>query len=109
MERSLCQLLIINHYWVDGAEDRPAGTMRVYTAATHDYADWMVELFLIPVIGVLLAYVGYGLFSRKKKPTAGVGYSILGFLLRVAGPLLILFGALFWVFVWSMARPPVGH
>ena len=69
----------------------------------------MIELVLMPLIGIVVTCIGYGLLSRKKSPTAGVGYTILGFLFRVAGPLLIVLAALFWIFVWSMTRPPVGH
>jgi len=69
----------------------------------------MVELILIPVIGIVVTCVGYGPLSRKKNPEADVGFTILGFLFRLAGPLLIFSGALFWLFAWSMTRPPVGH
>ncbi|MGA2256139.1 MAG: hypothetical protein ABSG53_15940 [Thermoguttaceae bacterium] len=57
----------------------------------------MIELVLMPLIGIVVTCIGYGLLSRKKNPTAGVGYTTLGFLFRVAGPLLIRLAALFWM------------
>jgi hypothetical protein len=49
---------------------------------------------LILLLGVGFSYVGYGLLSLKRNPTAGVGFAGAGFLCRLAGPLLIVVVAL---------------
>ena len=41
----------------------------VYTRRTPT----MIELFLLPLIGIVVTCIGYGLLSRKKNPTAGIG------------------------------------
>jgi hypothetical protein len=62
-----------------------------------------MEIILIPLLGIAVTYIGYGPFSRKKNPTAGVGFAVIGFLFRLAGPLLIVWGILLWLFVISMS------
>jgi hypothetical protein len=57
---------------------------------------------LILLVGIGLTYLGYGPFSSKKNPTAGL--AVVGFLFRLAGPLLLVWDALLWLFVISMTR-----
>jgi hypothetical protein len=61
-----------------------------------------LELFLIPSLGVAVTYIGYRLLSRKKKQGAGVPFAVIGFLCRLAGPLLLVLSILLWLFVISM-------
>jgi hypothetical protein len=61
-----------------------------------------MEIILIPLLGIAVTYIGYGPFSRKKNPTAGVGFTVFGYLLRLAGPLLLVWAGLLWLFVISM-------
>jgi hypothetical protein len=63
----------------------------------------MVNLILIPLIGIGISCVGYGPLSMKRNPAAGVCFAIVGFLFRLFGPLLIVWGLFFWLFVFSMA------
>ena len=55
-------------------------------------------------LGIAVTYIGYGPFSLKKNPAAGVGVAVIGFLFRLAGPLLLVWDALLWLFVISMTR-----
>jgi hypothetical protein len=57
---------------------------------------------IIP-IGIAISYVSYGSFSRKRLPTAGVGFTIVGFIFRLAGAWLIVGGCFPWLFVFSIA------
>jgi hypothetical protein len=59
---------------------------------------------LILLLGIALTYLGYGPFSLKKNPAAGVAFVVVGFLLRLAGPLLLVWDALLWLFIVSMSR-----
>jgi hypothetical protein len=63
-----------------------------------------LDLFLIPVLGIAVSYLGYGALSRKKNPQAGVALATIGFPCRVAGPLLLVWAILLWLFVISMSR-----
>ena len=62
----------------------------------------MEVIILILLFGIGVSYVGYGPLSLKKNPTAGAGFAIVGFILRLAGPLILIVGvlllatALFW-------------
>jgi hypothetical protein len=69
----------------------------------------MANPLLILPIGIVITCIGYGPLSRKKNPTAGGFFIIVGFLFRVIGPLLIVWGAFFWVFLWSMAFDGSRH
>jgi hypothetical protein len=62
-----------------------------------------MEIILIPLLGIAVTYIGYGPFSLKKNPTAGVGFAVIGFLFRLAGPLLLVWATLLWLFVISMS------
>jgi hypothetical protein len=63
-----------------------------------------LDLILIPLLGIAVTYIGFGPFSRKKNPKALVGFAAVGFLCRLAGPLLLLWAILLWLFVNSMSR-----
>jgi hypothetical protein len=65
-----------------------------------------MEIILLPLLGIAVTYIGYGPFSLKKNATAGVGFAAIGFLFRLAGPLLLVWASLLWLFVISMTRPP---
>jgi hypothetical protein len=59
---------------------------------------------LILRLSIAVTYIGYGPFSRKKKPAAGVGVVVVGFLFRLAGPLLLVWDDQLRLFVISMTR-----
>jgi hypothetical protein len=63
-----------------------------------------MELVLIPLLGITWTYIGFGPLSRKKNPAAGGWFAVIGFLFRLAGPLLLVWAGLLWVFVISMSR-----
>ncbi len=63
---------------------------------------WITNPIVMLILGISFSYLGYGPLSRKKNPTAGVGLVVIGFLLRLAGPLLLVWDALLWLFVISM-------
>jgi hypothetical protein len=65
-----------------------------------------MQLILIPLIGIAVTYIGYGPLSRQRNPAQGAAVSLCGFLFRLAGPLLLVWAALLWLFVFSMTRPP---
>jgi hypothetical protein len=54
------------------------------------------------VLGIVTTYLGYGPFSTRNNPTAGTLFAVIGFLFRFAGPLLLVWDALLWIFVISM-------
>ena len=56
---------------------------------------------LILVLGIGLSYFGFGVFSKKKNPTAGASVAVVGFLFRFAGSLLLVWGV---ILVISMTR-----
>ena len=68
------------------------------------FHDLKTSPILILLLGIGLSYLGYSTFSLKKDPTAGVTFAVAGFLFRLAGPLLLVYGALLWLFVISMSR-----
>jgi len=68
----------------------------------HDLA---TNPILIIVLGIALIYLGYGPLSRKKNPTAGVAFVIVGFLCRVAGPMLALLLVPVLIYIISMIQP----
>jgi hypothetical protein len=57
---------------------------------------------LILLLGIGLTYVGYGPFSMKNNPTAGSLFAVIGFLFRLAGPLLLVWDVFLWIFIISM-------
>jgi hypothetical protein len=59
---------------------------------------------LILVLGIGLSYLGFGAFSKKKNPTAGASVAVFGFLFRLAGSLLLVWGVILCLFVISMTR-----
>jgi Na+/melibiose symporter-like transporter len=64
------------------------------------------ETILLPLLGIALTCIGYGPFSMKKNPSAGVGFAVIGFMFRLAGPLLLVAAILMGLFAFSMSRPP---
>jgi hypothetical protein len=52
----------------------------------------MEIIILILLVGIGSIYLGYGPLSLKKNPKAGAGFAVVGFLLRVVGPLFLAFG-----------------
>jgi len=64
----------------------------------------MTNPILILVLGSSLSYLGYGPFSIKKNPTAGVSVAVVGLLFRLAGSLLLVWDVFLWLFVISMTR-----
>jgi hypothetical protein len=57
----------------------------------------MVNQLLILPVGIAISCAGFGWFSRKKHPKAGVSFAVVGFVLRLAGALLIMYGAVPWL------------
>jgi hypothetical protein len=57
---------------------------------------------LLLLLGISVTYIGYGPLSLKKNPTAGSCFAVIGFLLRLAGPFLLIWDVLLWIFVVSM-------
>lgn len=64
------------------------------------------EMLLMPLLGMLMTYLGYGPCSSKKNPTAGLAFVCIGFLLRLGGTLLLLLTILWLLFTCSMTWPP---
>ena len=54
----------------------------------------MAFIILILVIGIGSTSVGYGPLSLKRNPGAGVAFAVVGFILRVVGPLFLVFGVM---------------
>ena len=65
-----------------------------------------MEIILLPLLGIAVTYIGYGPFSWKRNPTAGVGFVLVGFLFRLTGPLLLVLASIWWLFVISMSGRP---
>jgi hypothetical protein len=65
-----------------------------------------MQLILIPLLGIAVTYFGYVPLSRHRNPAQRATVALLGFLLRLAGPLLLVWAASLWLFVFSMTRPP---
>lgn len=61
----------------------------------------------IPIffLGIGLSCIGYGPLSLKKNPTAGIAFAGIGFLCRLAGPILLLWPGFWILFSISMAWP----
>jgi hypothetical protein len=68
------------------------------------FQDPRTNLILILLLGMGLTYLGYGPFSLRKNPAAGVAFAVVGFLFRLAGPLLLVLIALLGLFAISMSR-----
>ena len=69
----------------------------------------MVNLILIPLIGIAFTCVGYGPLSMKRNPEAGLCFAIVGFLFRLVGPLLIVWGLFFWLLGAKAFRGGFGY
>jgi hypothetical protein len=54
----------------------------------------MAIITLILLVGVVSTAAGFGPLSLRKNPAMGEGFAILGFLLRVVGPLFLVFGTM---------------
>jgi hypothetical protein len=54
---------------------------------------------LILLVGIGLSFVGYGPLSLKKNPKAGIVFAVVGFVFRLAGPLLLFWGVLVGLFL----------
>jgi hypothetical protein len=54
--------------------------------------DWSVPVTIL--VGVCVSFVGYRPLSLRKHPTAGNAFAVAGFLVRLAGLLLISYGLL---------------
>jgi hypothetical protein len=58
------------------------------------------------LVGIALAFVGYGPLSLRRHPKAGSGVAIAGFFVRLAALLLIIIGVLLLVsaaaFLWHL-------
>ena len=52
----------------------------------------MDDAILMLLIGIGLTFLGYGPLSLKRNPAVGGSLAIVGYLFRLAGPLLVLFG-----------------
>ncbi len=61
-----------------------------------------MEVIRIPFLGAAVTYIGYGPLPLKKNPTAGIGLALIGFVFRLAGPLLLVWVLAILVFVISM-------
>ena len=70
----------------------------------YAYAD-MEAAIIIVLIGLGFCFVGYGPLSLKKNPTAGDGFAVVGFLFRLAGLLLLIFGIMLMGAVLSWRMP----
>jgi hypothetical protein len=64
------------------------------------------EILMMPLLGMLMTYLGYGPCSSQRNPTAGLAFVCIGFLLRLVGTLLVLLTILWLLFAYSMTRPP---
>ena len=95
LKRLLCSRALL-HSGEKGV-DNPKGNGMLYHELT-------TSPLLILLLGVAVTYIGYGPFSKRKNPTAGVGFAATGFLLRLAGPLLLAWDACLAVFMMSMTR-----
>ncbi len=64
--------------------------------------DWSVPVMI--VVGVCIAFVGYHPLSSRKHPAAGFAFVVVGFLVRLAGLMLIAYGLTLFVaqFVWRL-------
>jgi hypothetical protein len=65
-----------------------------------------MEAILIPLLGVAATFIGYGPLSRKSNPASRFGLTSIGFLLRLVGPLLLVWTGAILIFAVSMTRPP---
>jgi hypothetical protein len=62
-----------------------------------------INPLLILPIGIAISFVGFGPLSRRKNPTASTAFLTAGLIFRLAGAVLIAWGAFYWIFVFSMA------
>jgi hypothetical protein len=54
----------------------------------------MENPILMLLFGIAFTYFGYGPLSMKKHPKAGIGFAVAGFVLRCAGPVILVWGIL---------------
>ena len=52
----------------------------------------MVDSIMMLLMGIGVSYLGYSPLSTKNAASIGFGLGIIGFLLRLAGPLLVFIG-----------------
>jgi hypothetical protein len=57
--------------------------------------DWSVPVAVF--VGVCVSFVGYHPLSLRKHPAAGNAFAVVGFLVRLAGLLLISYGLLMYL------------
>jgi hypothetical protein len=66
------------------------------------YHEFSTNPILILVLSIGLNYLGYGPFSLKRNPKAGVAFTVVGFFFRFAGALLLVWDIFLLIFMISM-------
>lgn len=70
------------------------------------FDDIAMHPIMMLLIGIAVTSIGYGPLSLKKHPAPGPAFVLIGFLFRLAGPLILVWDSLFWIFAISMMFPP---